>query len=140
MCGWPNSVWDWDILFLLPLPWWGPVLAPVSIALLMIFWGTLVTAWRIPPMGDSSEWKSWILNFVGVALALYLFMADSVRVAGRGTEALREVLPVSFNWPLFCLALLLMASPLHQAIRQLRRPAQALALKRIGQLSAPPPQ
>ena len=27
MCGWPHSLLDWDILFLLPLPWWGPVLA-----------------------------------------------------------------------------------------------------------------
>ena len=32
ICGWPKSLFDWDILFLLPLPWWGPVLAPVSIA------------------------------------------------------------------------------------------------------------
>ena len=29
MCGWPHSLLDWDVLFLLPLPWWGPVLAPV---------------------------------------------------------------------------------------------------------------
>ena len=28
--GWPRSLFDWDILFLLPLPWWGPVLAPVG--------------------------------------------------------------------------------------------------------------
>ena len=41
--GWPVSLFDWDILFLLPLPWWGPVLAPVCIASLMIVWGTLVT-------------------------------------------------------------------------------------------------
>ncbi len=41
--GWPASLLDWDILFLLPLPWWGPVLAPVCIALLMIAWGTQVT-------------------------------------------------------------------------------------------------
>ena len=27
---WPKSLFDWDILFLLPLPWWGPVLAPMS--------------------------------------------------------------------------------------------------------------
>src|SRR4030088_1022162 len=39
---WPRSLFDWDILFLLPLPWWGPVLAPVCIAVLMIVWGTLV--------------------------------------------------------------------------------------------------
>ncbi len=43
MSGWPTSLLDWDVLFLLPLPWWGPVLAPVSIALLMVVWGTLVT-------------------------------------------------------------------------------------------------
>src|SRR5712672_793800 len=43
MCGWPRTPFDWDILFLLPLPWWGPVWAPVSIALVMILWGTLAT-------------------------------------------------------------------------------------------------
>ena len=43
MTGWPRTLLDWDILFLLPLPWWGPVLAPVSIALVMIVWGTLAT-------------------------------------------------------------------------------------------------
>jgi hypothetical protein len=41
--GWPRTLLDWDILFLLPLPWWGPVLAPVSIAVVMILWGTLTT-------------------------------------------------------------------------------------------------
>src|SRR6185503_14790450 len=24
MTGWPTSPLDWDILFLIPLPWWGP--------------------------------------------------------------------------------------------------------------------
>ena len=43
ICDWPKSLFDWDVLFLLPLPWWGPVLAPVCIALLMIVWGTLVS-------------------------------------------------------------------------------------------------
>ena len=33
--GWPASLFDQDVLFLIPLPWWGPVLAPVSIALLI---------------------------------------------------------------------------------------------------------
>jgi hypothetical protein len=38
LCGWPHGVLDWDVLFLLPLPWWGPVLAPALISLLMIVW------------------------------------------------------------------------------------------------------
>ncbi len=48
MCGWPQSLFDWDVLFLLPLPWWGPVLAPVSIAVLMIVWGTAMTRSQEP--------------------------------------------------------------------------------------------
>jgi hypothetical protein len=34
--GWPGSVMDWDVLFLIPLPWAGPVLAPVLVSLLMV--------------------------------------------------------------------------------------------------------
>jgi hypothetical protein len=120
MCGWPHSFFDWDILFLLPLPWWGPVLAPVSIALLMILWGTVVSIWQIERARDGSEWKAWVLNFFGIALALYVFMADSIRIADGGVNALRNLLPQSFNWLLFCIALLLMAAPLVQLIASLR--------------------
>src|SRR5882724_9691923 len=77
MCGWPHSVLDWDILFLLPLPWWGPVLAPVSIALLMILWGTLASGWEEPRSERTSNLKVWSLNFIGAAVALYVFMADN---------------------------------------------------------------
>ncbi len=118
MCGWPHSLLDWDILFLLPLPWWGPVLAPVLIALLMILWGTVVSSWPIERARDG--WKAWALNFSGVALALYLFMVDSIRVAHGGVDALRNVLPQSFNWPLFCVALVLMAAPIVQLLSSLR--------------------
>ena len=118
MCNWPHSLFDWDILFLLPLPWWGPVLAPVSIAALMILWGTLVSSWRIERARNGSEWKIWMLNFLGVAVALYLFMADSIRAANGGVNALRNVLPQSFNWPLFCVALLLMAAPIFETLRR----------------------
>jgi hypothetical protein len=121
MCHWPHSLNDWDILFLLPLPWWGPVIAPVSIALLMILWGTLVTTWDIPPAKGRSEWKAWTLNFIGVATALYVFMADTLRVADQGVVALRNVLPHAFNWPLFTLALLLMSAPIIQVLWRLRQ-------------------
>lgn len=122
ICGWPDTLLDWDVLFLLPLPWWGPVLAPVSIALLMILWGTVVSSWRIERARNGSEWKAWGLNFLGIILALYLFMADSIRVANKGLDALRDVLPQpqSFNWPLFCLALMLMAAPIVEVIWRMR--------------------
>jgi hypothetical protein len=125
MCGWPHSLLDWDILFLLPLPWWGPVLAPVLIALLMIAWGTLTCQVE----RTRSSWQSDItargMNLAGTGLALYVFMADTIRVANQGIEALRNVLPTRFNWPLFGIALLLMAAPIFQAYQQISNGAKA---------------
>jgi hypothetical protein len=112
MTGWPRTLLDWDILFLLPLPWWGPVLAPVSIALLMIVWGTLATQSE-----DGTTDARWALvsASAGITLALGVFMVDAWRALPEGREAILRVLPTTFNWPLFGVALLLMALPaLHQ--------------------------
>ncbi len=131
MCDWPRSLLDWDILFLIPLPWWGPVLAPVSIALLMILWGTLVTQWERSTVVFSNEGRAWLLNLLGVGLALGVFMTDTARVAGQGTEAVRTILPKSFNWPVFGVALLLMAAPIVRILRQDRISADFSGLTRI---------
>ena len=119
LCGWPHSLLDWDILFLLPLPWWGPVLAPVLIALLMIAWGTLTCQVETRRSSSGSEAAAWGINLVGIGLALYVFMADTIRVANQGVDALRNLLPTRFNWPLFGFALLLMAAPVLQACRHI---------------------
>lgn len=110
MCGWPHSLGDWDILFLLPLPWWGPVWAPVAISLLMIAWGTLASQFEAPASRVGAR-RVWLLNVSGVLLALYVFMADSIRVSSGGVDALREMLPQRFNSLWFCVALILMATP-----------------------------
>jgi len=111
MCGWPKSLLDWDVLFLLPLPWWGPVLAPMLIALLMIVWGTLASQFEREPCPLLSIWRVWALNAIGIVLALYVFMADAIRVADQGVDVIRNVLPSRFNWPLFSVALVFMAAP-----------------------------
>src|SRR5262245_15435284 len=119
---WPRSLLDWDVLFLVPLPWWGPVIAPISIALLMICWGTLVSQFGREDRSVFSNWKVWFVNLIGVAVALYVFMEDALHVAGQGTQALRELLPTEFNWPLFILALALMSAPVLEIVRRLFRP------------------
>lgn len=135
MTGWPRTLLDWDILFLLPLPWWGPVIAPVSIALLMIVWGTLATQSRDD--ATDARWTTALAG-VGIALALAVFMTDSWRALPGGREAILQVLPATFNWPLFSVALLLMASPvLHQVALlpiapRLRRSQAPLPLDRTA--------
>jgi hypothetical protein len=122
ICGWPHSLLDWDVLFLLPLPWWGPVLAPVLIALFMIAWGTLASQFERARPPALSDVGVWALNAGGVALALHVFMTDTLRVADQGVDAIARALPERFNWLLFSLALALMSAPVLQLGWQLRAP------------------
>jgi hypothetical protein len=116
ICGWPRSLLDWDVLFLIPMPWWGPVLAPGLIALLMVLWGTLQSGWRGDEGQRSLVWSAWFLSAIGMGFALYTFMADNLRVAHLGLDAWRKVVPSHFNWSLFCVGLLLMAAPLVEMV------------------------
>jgi hypothetical protein len=118
-CGWPTSLFEWDVLFLLPLPWWGPVLAPVSIALLMVAWGTLASQWPDEAPATAVTRLSWASSAAGMAIALAVFMIDALRALPGGADAVRQVLPATFNWPMFCLALVLMAAPLAHLARRL---------------------
>lgn len=129
LTAWPTSLADWDILFLIPLPWWGPVWAPTSIAALMIIFGVVVGRNDSPERpfwpGRQALWSA----VVGTLLALYVFMADAIRVvmSGGGAAQLRDLLPMWFNWPLFLVALGLMAVPVIEvALRAARnnRPTQ----------------
>jgi len=127
MCGWPHSVMDWDVLFLIPLPWWGPVLAPVLIALLLILWGTLATQFENARTPVRSQWAAAAIAAVGAVLGLQVFMADTLAAAHQGMslDAILNVLPKSFNWPLFCAALLLMAAPVIHLLWSFRSNEQA---------------
>ena len=121
MSGWPQSLLDWDVLFLVPLPWWGPVLSPVLISLLLIGGGMLVA------LGEYIQKPIWphrwtiLLNFLGIGLALYAFMLPALQVIRDGEQAVRQALPASFNWSLFGLAFTLLAAPMVDMGRQLRR-------------------
>ena len=119
ICGWPHSLLDWDVLFLLPLPCWGPVLAPVLISLLLILWGTLAGQLHETPPAGAFNRPAWVLAFLGAVLALYVFMANALAAAPKGPDAIRAVLPEIFNWRLFGVALALMGAPLIEACKQM---------------------
>jgi hypothetical protein len=102
------------------------VLAPVSIAVLMIVWGTSVTQFTGRRAATGVTSMSWGASSLGIALALYVFMADALRVAHQGPDAVRTVLPAAFNWPMFCLAMTLMAAPLVHSGWQMRSPRRRL--------------
>ena len=96
------------------------MLAPVCIALLMIAWGTQVTQRSARRSAAALTSTAWRLSWLGIALALYVFMADALRAVPHGLDATRTVLPTAFNWPVFLVALALMAAPIADLALEVR--------------------
>ncbi len=118
---WPRSLLDWDVLFLLPLPWWGPVLAPTAIAFLMIVGGSLVVLSDRPDLNVWPGRWSVTVNIAGILLALIVFMRDAIRALPQGWGAVEAVLPTSFNWIAFTAALVMMSLSIFDVALQIWR-------------------
>src|SRR5208283_4325529 len=68
--GWPHSLFDWDILFLIPLRWWGPVLSPILISLVLIILGTFLAQSERNNTTLLPGKLGWIFHLCGIFLAL----------------------------------------------------------------------
>jgi hypothetical protein len=99
---WPATILDWDILFLIPIPWIGPVIAPVSLAVLMIIMGIMIM--RLYEKGIDYKMKLFpiIASLVGIKLILYTFLRDT-------SATLHQQMPQPFRYDIFVLGWLIMA-------------------------------
>ncbi len=92
---WPASMLDWDVLFLIPLPWTSPVLAPLLVSLALIV-AALVLLREPPPVVQPLDWCVEI----GAGLAiLTTFFWNMPAIAAK--EA-----PSAYPWWLFLTGLL----------------------------------
>ncbi len=94
MLDWPSSLLDWDILFLIPLPWIGPVIAPVSIALLMIISGLLIIYSCSRGYNFRPTLLSSLLVSAGTVCIIFSFMRDT-------GATLHQKLPQPFRYDIF---------------------------------------
>lgn len=95
--GWPQTVFDPDLLFLLPLPWWGPVLAPVLIALLMVIVGALAVIKDEHGLRLLPSFMDWATLAGGILTVLYTFMADALAALPADTQTLSQLRPPSLT-------------------------------------------
>jgi hypothetical protein len=96
LIGWPPSLLTWDVLFLLPVPWAAPVLAPVLVAATMTAFGVWLLA-RDPPASKPRRSRAllpWLLLSAGSAVLLIAFLWDWRRWLAGGA-------PQSFPWLIF---------------------------------------
>jgi len=81
---WPLSLADWDILFLIPIPWIGPVIAPVLISVLMIVAGFMILQREASGVRFSPPMYSWICGILGSVVILFTFLRDTTATMGEG--------------------------------------------------------
>jgi hypothetical protein len=92
--GWPHSPTTWDVLFLIPVPWIGPVWAPVAVSVTLIGFG--LAAARQVGRGRAlrADRSEVVLAVAGGALVVVSFTADAARIMAGG-------LPGWYPWPFF---------------------------------------
>ena len=101
LIAWPQSLLDWDLLFLLPLPWWGPVAAPVIIASGMVIFGVIFVRMDEQGLSLTLGWYGWLVLSAGLLLMLFAFMADALMSLPASAQDLHRLRPEKFRWIIF---------------------------------------
>jgi hypothetical protein len=121
---WPSSIFTWDILFLIPLPWIGPVIAPVICALIMILMAFLLINFQDKGYNVKIRVMEWTLFVIGMLFVLYTWLYDYGRliIGGGFSEKffslandiefyniISSYVPSEYNWSIYTIGVVLAA-------------------------------
>jgi hypothetical protein len=109
--GWPHGPETWDALFLIPVPWTGPVWAPISVSVALVLFGFLVAARATsgPPLRVARS--DVALGIAGGIVVVLSFTLDAGRIMDGG-------LPGWFPWPIFWAGMILATVGASMALRR----------------------
>jgi hypothetical protein len=109
---WPPSLTTWDVLFLIPIPWIGPVLAPVIVSAALMVGAVLL--WRLKAQGVRLVFPApvWALAVTGGLVVLASFTLDFAIV-------LQQKNPPPFRWGLFAMGVGLAVAALARGMSRL---------------------
>ena len=73
---WPSSLLTWDVLFLIPVPWTGPVLAPLICSLTMLLLAGIIIGLEDNGCVVKIRLLEWSPAFLGAIIILFTFVRD----------------------------------------------------------------
>lgn len=117
LLGWPSSLLTWDILFLVPIPWVGPVITSIIVSLTMIILASSLihfkknlnlNQWLLSILGSLMVIISWVLDY-------WIFISNQFSNGAWILSSEKELfgssdqyIPGSFNWYIFLIGILLL--------------------------------
>jgi len=110
LIGWPVHWTDWDILFLIPVPWLAPFISPVIVALIFIIGGLLVILKNV----EKLRREYLLLALIGAVL---IFLSFIWKVIFTKVDAL-YITQGGFPWPLYIAGLILIVGGYILAFRK----------------------
>ena len=97
---WPASFLTDDLLFLIPVPWISPVLAPIIVSIIFIVMSIILLTFQLKGSRINRGWIVNILIVLGVILILFSFIWNF-------QSRLNITSPVEFLWGVFSLGVFL---------------------------------
>lgn len=91
---WPASIMDWDILFLIPTVWAGPVIAPVLISLLLLIFAVIILYRSCDAKAIRPTPIDWLVFSLAALLVIISFCIAGLHAAEPDFQS-------HFHWPLF---------------------------------------
>lgn len=73
---WPDSLLSWDLLFLIPVPWVGPVLCPVINSLSMILLAIVISYFTDKSLMVKLKMKEWVMLIAGSVIVIISYTLD----------------------------------------------------------------
>jgi len=99
LLNWPASIMDWDILFLIPMSWAGPVLAPILASLVMLLFAVVILYRDCRTRPIKATFYDWIALSIAALIVIFSFCIP-------GPHTAQEDYSSYFYWPLFAAGLL----------------------------------
>jgi hypothetical protein len=110
--GWPESVLTWDLLFLIPVIWTGPVLAPMLVSVLLVAAGLLYYTHREASEMVAIRSVEWAVAIGGGVVVFLSFALNHALVYGGG-------LPGRFPWEVFAAGMAMSGTVLARVARRI---------------------
>jgi len=101
MVSWPESLMTWDLLFYVPLPWVGPVITPVLIAIAMVVAGSLIIYFDEKGYEIHWRWYDMVIELSCAAIMIVAFCWDWKNILQVPGQIARTGIPNPFAWWLY---------------------------------------